>query len=56
MENQITIYDKTFVPFISATEIEKEVKRLSEEISDDFSSSHLVFLIVLNFPTEKTTF
>ena len=48
MENQITIYDKTFVPFISATEIEKEVKRLSEEISDDFSSSHLVFLIVLN--------
>tara|TARA_B100000401_G_scaffold353896_1_gene251474 strand:+ start:347 stop:886 length:540 start_codon:yes stop_codon:yes gene_type:complete len=48
MENQIKIYDKTFVPFISATEIENEVKRLSEEISDDFSSSDLVFLIVLN--------
>ena len=48
MENQIKIYDKTFVPFISANEIEKEVERLSQEISGDYPSSNLVFLIVLN--------
>src|SRR5690606_10157469 len=45
---EIEILDKTFVPYISAIEIDKEVRRIATELKNDFSDEIPVFLVVLN--------
>lgn len=45
---EIEILDKTFVPYISAIEIDKEVRRIAAELKNDFSDEIPVFLVVLN--------
>ena len=48
MKQELKIHDKTFVLYIPEKDIKNEVIRLSKEISNDFNSDNLVFLIVLN--------
>ena len=48
MKQELKIHDKTFVLYIPEEDIKNEVIRLSKEISIDFNSDNLVFLIVLN--------
>lgn len=45
---EIQILDKTFVPYISAKEIDSEVKRVAKEISNDLGYENPVFIVVLN--------
>jgi hypoxanthine phosphoribosyltransferase len=44
----ITLHDKTFVPFISETEINQAIKSLAEKISTDYKEETPIFLGVLN--------
>ena len=44
----IQVLDKAFAVSVTATEIEKEVKRVAKEISRDYAGSQPVFLAVLN--------
>lgn len=48
MESRIIVNGLAFKPFISAEEIRKEVKRVSEELKKDLKDSNPVFLCVLN--------
>lgn len=48
MENRLTVNGLTFVPYISREEIQKQVKRVAEEIRRDFADSSPVFICVLN--------
>lgn len=45
---EIQILDKTFVPYISALEIEAVVKRVANELINDYQKEIPVFLVVLN--------
>ncbi len=44
----IKIKDKEFVPFISATEIDKRLKEIGEQISKDFQNDNPLIIGVLN--------
>ncbi len=44
----IQLHDKYFEPYISAIEIEKAVKRVAQEITDDFKDETPIFVSVLN--------
>lgn len=48
MENKITVDGLTFVPYITREEIEKQVKRIAEELRHDLEGGNPVFLCVLN--------
>lgn len=48
MEDKITVDGLTFVPYIKKEEIERQVKRVAEEIRDDLRGGDPVFLCVLN--------
>lgn len=48
MEKEITVNGLTFVPFISAEEISREVNRVAFEIRRDLAGSDPVFICVLN--------
>lgn len=45
---EIQILDKTFVPYISAVEINREIQRIATELKNDFSDEVPVFVVVLN--------
>lgn len=45
---EIQILDKTFVPYISAAEIDSEIKRIANEISVDLVNETPIFIVVLN--------
>jgi hypoxanthine phosphoribosyltransferase len=42
------IHDKTFEPFISATEIAKRIKELASELNIDYQDKKPIFIAVLN--------
>jgi len=44
----ITLHDKTFVPFISESEINQAIKSLADKISADYKEETPIFLGVLN--------
>lgn len=46
--SNITLYDKTFSPYISEEEIQAAVGRLSREIHDRFKTETPVFIGILN--------
>jgi hypoxanthine phosphoribosyltransferase len=48
MSNSITLFDKTFVPFISATEISEKIKMLAAELTRDYADKKPLFIAVLN--------
>ncbi|WCM43305.1 hypoxanthine phosphoribosyltransferase [Flavobacterium sp. CBA20B-1] len=45
---ELQILDKTFVPFISAAEIDKEIQRIAKDLHNNFQNEVPVFLVVLN--------
>ncbi len=48
MEKEITVNGLTFVPFLSAEEIARQVERVASEIRRDLAGHEPVFLCVLN--------
>ncbi len=44
----IQVHDKQFVPSIPAEDIQKEVKRVAQEINRDYEGQSPLFLVVLN--------
>jgi len=48
MENEIIIGDEKFVPFIEEEKIQKRVKELGEQISDDYKGKLPILIGVLN--------
>ena len=45
---EITIHDKTFVPYIPADEVQKTIQRLGTELTEEFKGKTPVFIGVLN--------
>lgn len=45
---EIQLHDKTFVPFISAEEIDFAIARMAAQVEDDFAGEVPVFIGVLN--------
>jgi hypoxanthine phosphoribosyltransferase len=45
--NQI-ILDKTFVPYLTQSELQKAIKRISEEINKDYAGRNPLFIAILN--------
>jgi hypoxanthine phosphoribosyltransferase len=44
----ITIHDKEFIPYLTASEIEKQVARVAAEINKDYEGKNPLFIAVLN--------
>jgi len=44
----IQLYDKSFEPHISGTDILKQVERVSLEIAEDYKDKNPIFIVVLN--------
>ncbi len=45
---EIQVLDKTFVPYLSALEIDAEVQRIANDLLNDYQNEVPVFLVVLN--------
>ena len=43
-----TILDKTFVPYLTQSELQKAIKRISEEINKDYAGKNPLFIAILN--------
>jgi hypoxanthine phosphoribosyltransferase len=48
MNNSITLYDKIFVPFISAEAIQEKIKALAADLTKDYAGKKPLFISVLN--------
>ena len=46
--NTVTLHDKTFRPFISASEIETAIEKLANEIQKDYQNLSPIFIGILN--------
>lgn len=44
----IQVHDKKFIPFITAAEIDTEIKRLAGEINRDYAGKQPLFIAILN--------
>ena len=44
----IKVHDKEFVPYLSASEIEEQVKRVASEINRDYEGKKPLFIAILN--------
>lgn len=44
----LKVHDKEFIPYISASEIEKQVARVAEEINKDYENKKPLFIAILN--------
>ncbi|MEO5499892.1 MAG: hypoxanthine phosphoribosyltransferase [Ginsengibacter sp.] len=45
---QITVHDKDFMPYLSADEIEIQVRRVADEINRDYKNKKPLFIAILN--------
>ena len=45
---QLKVHDKEFQPYISSSEIEKQVKRVAAEINRDYINKRPLFIAILN--------
>ena len=48
MSNSITIYDKTFYPFLSTEKIKARVTQLAQNINEDYKDRAPLFIAILN--------
>ena len=48
MEQKVTLLDKTFVPYLSESELLVGVKKVANQINTDYKGKKPLFLIVLN--------
>mgnify|MGYP003330015343 CR=1 FL=1 len=46
--SQVRVHDKTFTTFLSASHIEKEVKRIAVQINKDYEGMCPIFIAILN--------
>lgn len=44
----LKVHDKEFIPYISSSEIEKQVSRVAVEINKDYEGKHPLFIAILN--------
>ncbi|MGH2563668.1 MAG: phosphoribosyltransferase, partial [Ginsengibacter sp.] len=44
----IKVHDKEFIPYLSAPEIEEQVKRIASEINRDYEGKKPLFIAILN--------
>src|SRR3954465_13376349 len=44
----IKVHDKTFEPYLAATQIESAIQRLADEINTDFNGKRPLFISILN--------
>ncbi|HSQ45133.1 MAG TPA: hypoxanthine phosphoribosyltransferase [Ginsengibacter sp.] len=44
----VKVHDKEFIPYLSAAEIEKQVKRVASEINRDYEGKKPLFIAILN--------
>ena len=44
----LKVHDKEFIPYISASEIEKEISRVASEINNDYKAKKPLFIAILN--------
>src|SRR3954462_463298 len=44
----IKVHDKTFEPYLAATQIESAIQRLADEINTDFNGKRPLFIAILN--------
>src|SRR5665647_3980436 len=44
----IKVHDKEFIPYLSAAEIEQQVKRVASEINRDYEGKKPLFIAILN--------
>ena len=45
---QVTVHDKDFMPYLSAEEIETQVRRVADEINRDYKNKKPLFIAILN--------
>lgn len=48
MNNEVIVGDKTFVPLISAAEIEQVVSAVAERLNSDYADKQPMFVVILN--------
>jgi len=46
--HEIKVYDKLFIPYLKREEIEAAVKKLAEEINEDYAGTCPLFIAILN--------
>lgn len=44
----IQVHDKKFIPYLSAAQIEEQVRRVADEINQDYKDKHPLFIAILN--------
>jgi len=44
----ITVKDKSFVPYLTAAQIDEQIKRLGAELNKDYAGKNPLFIAVLN--------
>lgn len=47
-QNTITLFSKTFVPFLSEQEIQTQIKAIAQQINKDYEGKKPLFLSILN--------
>ena len=48
MENKVRVNGMTFVPYLTAEEIQRQVKRIADDLRRDLEGKDPIFLCVLN--------
>lgn len=48
MNNEITVLDKTFVPYLSVAAIQEKIAQLGKTISEEYEEKHPLFICILN--------
>lgn len=46
--DRIRVHDKTFEPYITASELDREISRLAKELAADFAAQKPLFIAILN--------
>ncbi len=47
-EKEINVLDKTFIPYISSTELSHEIKRMGKALTIDYAGKQPLFISILN--------
>lgn len=48
MDNSVTIFDKTFVKYISSHDIDNAIERIANQLNQDYANEEPVILVTLN--------
>jgi len=44
----IKVHDKEFIPYLSSSDIEKQVQKVADEINKDYAGKRPLFIVILN--------